>query len=344
MKREIKIIIFKMFFIVLVFASPVINADVILLNPGGGREVMIASGGYIGGSFFGDFPSAVPVPPSDPPPTEPSDPSAPTIPVANIVVTPSWNASVGINIGVGTTRDETINVTNIGTETVTATLTHTFGDHLQVLRGEDTLAIAPGETKIFNIRFIAGNEAGTVAGIITISGKNILTSLDISTLLLLFDSNIVVLNENYIVQQGEKLNTLVTLIPMGDPSRLDVTLSFRIMDYSNRIYLTKSETLLITDYMQVKRDFDTGMLPEGNYIVALELIYPGGVAPSSAHFIVVEREIPKIFGKILLFLIILFLLIVIATIIFLIVKKIREEEQEYQKQIQAFSQSQGVIQ
>ena len=113
---------------------------------------------------------------------------------------------------------------------------------------------------------------------------------------------------------------------MGDPARLDVTLDFVIKDYAGRTYLTKSETLLIEDYIEAKRDFDTGTLPPGDYVIALNLIYSGGVAPSSAHFIVVERKISGILGKIILFIIIIMLLIVVGLIIFFIIKRIKDRE------------------
>ena len=58
-----------------------------------------------------------------------------------------------------------------------------------------------------------------------------------------------------------------------------------------------------------KRNFDTGQLPLDKYIVGLELVYPGGVAPSSAHFEVVEKII--LVGEIYLYLTTAILLILI---------------------------------
>ena len=50
-----------------------------------------------------------------------------------------------------------------------------------------------------------------------------------------FDSNIVVLNRNYQVSQGNLLKTRVELIPMGEKSRLDVTLNYVIKDTSGKV-------------------------------------------------------------------------------------------------------------
>ena len=97
---------------------------------------------------------------------------------------------------------------------------------------------------------------------------------------------------------------------------------------ANKIYLTKSETLLVEKQMDLKRNFDTGGLPLGKYVIALELVYPGGVAPSSAHFEVIEKPPISIIGRIIIFLIILILIILIIIIILLIIRKLKEKKKE----------------
>mgnify|MGYP001574184307 FL=1 len=107
----------------------------------------------------------------------------------------------------------------------------------------------------------------------------------------------------YLVKRGKELRTQVTLIPLGDDNRLDVTLNYVIKDYDGKVYLTKSETLLIEKRIDFRRDFDTGILPLGKYIIGLELVYPNGVVTSSAHFEVVER-IAFSFGSVIYYLIV----------------------------------------
>jgi hypothetical protein len=135
------------------------------------------------------------------------------------------------------------------------------------------------------------------------------------------------LNENFEVEQGEDLKTLVTLIPFGDNIRLDVTLDFTIRDFTNKIYLTKSDTVLVEKQINLRRDFDTGMLPPGDYVVGLVLRYSNGVAPSSASFEVIEKVPLSIFGRLVLFLIILILLILILIIVILIIRKLRDRRE-----------------
>jgi hypothetical protein len=304
---------------VLVFSVFSVSADVVSINSGGSEEMVISSDLYIEGFLFAPFPSG-----EDPVVDDGDDDGGGggagggTIPGTNISLTPSWDTTYGIDLAIDTTRDESITAANLGSSEVTITLTHNFGTHLQIL-GNDTLTIPAGQSKIFEIRFIAGSVPETIAGVITISDKTVLTSLDISTELLLFDSNIIVLNKDYKVEKGKELKTQVTLIPLGDKKRLDVTLNYEIKDFNNKVYLTKSETLLIEEELNFKRDFDTGPLPLGDYVVALELIYPNGVAPSSASFKVVEKE--GIFGSLIFYLIVLILIIGICILIILIYKR-----------------------
>jgi hypothetical protein len=298
---------------------------VISLNSGGGTEVVVTSDRYLEGFFFGGTEEAV-VTPLGGGGIVGGGGGGGGIPGTNILVTPSWDTSVGISLQVNTTVDKTITVKNLGTTSVTVILTHNFGDHLQILGGDNTLTIPAYGIRDFNIRFVAGISPDTIAGIISISDKTVLTSLDISTELLLFDSNIVVLNKGLEVTQGGQLKTLVTLIPLGDSKRLDVTLNFVIKNYANKIYLTKSETLLITNLTQVTRNFDTGLLLPGDYVIGLTLVYPSGIAPSSAHFKVVGKSVMSFFGKVVLFLIILILIIAIVIIIILIWRRRKKKE------------------
>jgi hypothetical protein len=331
---------------------PTIQADVISLNPGGSEEFAVTTDRYIEGFFFGDLEEIVCVPD-----TCASlgyncgswgDGCGGTLDCGTcgsgytctagtcVAVTPGNGAAPSVNIAldptefnidmeINTNVQRVIKVTNLGTSTITISVTQQNLDN-KVILGDTSLTISAGQTVELDVVFVAPGEPGIYTGRIIIGGRAVLVTLNVKTKLLLFDSNIVVLNEDYKVRQGEKLKTLVTLIPMGDPARLDVTLNFVIKDYANRIYLTKSETLLIDEQIQLRRNFDTGALPIGNYVVGLELVYPGGVAPSSAHFMVVERAISTILGRIILFLIILILIIAIIIIIILIIRKHKERK------------------
>jgi len=350
-----KAVILTFFLIILTsFFLPTIQADVISLNPGGSEEFVVTTDRYIEGFFFGEI---VCVPDTcvglgyncgswsdgcggtvDCGPCGSGytctagicvaevTPGNGAAPAANIALNPT---EFNIDMEINTNVKRVIKVTNLGTSTITVSVTQQNLDN-KVILGNTSLTIPAKQIVGLDVIFVAPGEPGIYTGKIIIGGRAVLVTLNVRTKRLLFDSNIVVLNEDYKVRQGEQLKTLVTLIPMGDPARLDITLNFVIKNYANRVYLTKSETLLVEEQVQLRRNFDTGNLPLGDYIVGLELVYPGGVAPSSAHFIVVERAISTILGRIILFLIILILIVAIIIIILLIIRKIKERKQAQQ--------------
>ncbi len=297
-----------------------IQADVVSTNAGGTKEIALTPDKYIEG-FFSGIPTAeanvTPPPPPPPPP-----PGGGGVTLTNISVIPS---EFNINLVVNTTTDRIIQIRNSGTDSVSVSVSQQNLDG-RVSFSNNTIVIPAGQIVDLNVTFIALNEPGFFTGTINIGGKQVLVALNIKTNFLLFDSNIVVLNQNYLVPQGDQLRTRVTLIPLGNPQRTDVNLLFVIKDYSGKIYLTKSETVLVENLTGVNRDFDTGSLPLGDYIIGLQLTYPGGVAPSSAHF-KITKAVGTI-GKIILYLISLILLVLITILLILIWRRRRKKNEE----------------
>ena len=232
-----------------------------------------------------------------------------------------------INLAINTNVDRTITIKNIGSESTTISVSQQDLNQNVILPVAE-LTLNAGETKEITVTFVGTSKTGIYTGKIIVGSVLISVSLNVRSKLLLFDSNIIVLNENYQVEQGSKLKTQVTLIPMGEKERMDVVLNYVIKDYKGKIYLTKTETVLIQDKKEFKRNFGTGALPLGKYIVGLELVYPNGVAPSSAHFEVTEKIPISFFGKIVFSLIILIIIILILLIIFLIKRERDKKKQE----------------
>jgi len=348
------LLIFSLIIFLFISLLNFVSADVISLNSGGNEEFVLNPDKYIEGFFFGEGAACVPD-------TcaglgyncgSWSDGCGGTINcgtcasgytcTAGICV---WGGAGGggggggeitynfllsptefnIDMAINTNVKKTITITNLEDFGMTLGVTQ-FNLNKMVIFDKNSLALSANQRTELEVIFVAPDKPGIYTGRILIGGKTIFVTLNVKTELLLFDSNIVVLNENYEVRQGDQLKTMVTLIPLGDPTRLDVTLNFVIKDYANEIYLTKSETLLVEEQVKLKRNFDTGTLPLGNYVIGLELVYPGGVAPSSAHFKVIEKPFSSILGKIILFLIILILLIAIIIIAVLIIRRIREKK------------------
>ena len=131
------------------------------------------------------------------------------------------------------------------------------------------------------------------------------------------------MNKDYKVSKGSRLKTEINLIPLGDEERLDITLNYIIKDFNGKVYYTKSETILADKEITFKRNFQTGNLPLGKYIIGLEVIYPNGIATSSAQFEVVEGFL---IGTIVYSLIISILMICILIVTILLNQAARNKE------------------
>ena len=348
-----------MLLFVLIFLFPLVNSDVISINSGGNEEIIINPDSYIEGFF-----SCIPFTCSDlgyecgiwdddcggtlncgtcasgytctsgicvadaVTPVDPGTGGGATgvVSPCNLVVTPS---EINLDLEIMTNKLQIIHVTNTGETKVNITPSQiSFSNAVSLIFNPPSFTLESGETKTLEVTFVALNQPGTSLGIIQIGCKEVLSAVNVRTLLLLFDSNIVVLNKDYIVRQRDDLKTEVTLIPMGDPDRLDVTLNYIIKDYHGKVYLTKSETLLVEKEVNFKRNFDTGILPLGDYIVGLELVYPNGIAPSSAHFKVVEKGPFFRVGSVVFFLIIMMLIILILIVLFFIIPRLKKKEEQ----------------
>lgn len=338
---------------------PSVSSDLISINAGGSNEIVITPGANIEGFFLGNFlicgdgvidtdfgegcddgnavsgdgcSSTCSVETTIPPGGGGGGGGGGVV-TQDISVSPDrFEVTLAVNT---ISPGNILRVTNNGGSQATIALTQSHLNDRVIISGpglNDTilgsvfLTIPAGSTVNLNLEFRALDETGIFTGIIHVGNRPVLVSISVKTKLLLFDSNIVVLNDDYKVARGDDLLTRVTLVPLGDSERLDVTLDYVIRDYLGNNYLTKKETLLVDRRVQFDRNFDTGSLPVGKYIVGLQLTYPGGVAPSAAYFEVVKRA-PITFGTIVLWLIMLISIILIAIIIILLHRRRKKEEE-----------------
>lgn len=357
MKRGLILIL--LFLIAFVVFAQVVSADTLSINDGGSAETVINPDSYIEGFFSGDVQilSQCGNGILETPYEECDDGNfvsgdgcsslcnteviggvgggggggAGAPPKFGITIEPT---EININLAVNTNKEQIIKITNSGDVAVNLSVSQQNLTNMIILP-QKQISLAPGETKELTVIFVALSKTGIFTGKVLIGGRAVYVSLNVKTKLLLFDSNIIVLNEDYLVPRGDKLRTSVTLIPLGDVERMDVTLNYVIKDYDGRVYLTRTETVLVEKQVNFKRNFDTGFLPLGKYIVGLELIYPNGVAPSSAHFEITAGRQSTLYGKIVFFLINLILLILILLILLIIwriIKQMKENKEREEKE------------
>ncbi len=141
-----------------------------------------------------------------------------------------------------------------------------------------------------------GGGGGTV-----VQQPDVIISLDLSSPELLFDASIVLTDKFRAINEGDIIESQITLLPMiVENPQVDVTLSYSIKNFEGREFpVGESETILVTGQKSFKKQFATSNLPPGNYILSLELKYPTGItdgitsyaiATSTSQFEVKSKE------------------------------------------------------
>jgi len=246
-------------------------------------------------------------------------------PVSGLSVGPK---DISLDLGIGEKKERTITVTNTGDTGRTVTLKEE-GLEAGVSFDTNTFTLAPGESTDVYAEFTAPDETGIYTGKILVGGRTVYVSLNVRSKELLFDAMIVVPDIDKEVIPGEKLGAQVTLIPMGEKPRVDVTLNYFIKDFEGKTYSTESETILVEDQVSFKKEFYTENLPGGSYIIGLELVYPGGVATSSSYFEV--RAGPYIDLIALLLIVVVGIIMLIILLLILIVRYKKQRRHIYSR-------------
>ena len=210
---------------------------------------------------------------------------------SNIVISESI---LGVPIVVNTIKTRSFEITNRGNkkEKIKISISDDLKEIVSI--DESSFDLDIGNRKEISIRIIAPESPGIYTGKIFVNGQEVLVNINVNTKELLFDVGIVIPQQLKSIRAGDKLESEITLIPMGEKPRLDVTLNYYIKDFNGRTFLTESETLLVEGQKTFKKEFRTQNLIDGDYILGMELIYPSGVAVSTSHFEIKRTEIPAI--------------------------------------------------
>ena len=187
-----------------------------------------------------------------------------------------------------------IKVTNTGKVSLTLDIKISGIGNITTLDSE-RLVLAAG--KEANVMFkIKAPETGISAGRIVFSSDELIKEVFIlinvrSEEKKLFDSSITVPESYKVISPRGDLSTFVSLLEVGPPVEVDVTVNYIIKDFDGNTVYTESETLSVYKVKSFVKKFFGLDLPPGDYVVGMEVNYPGGFATSSSHFSVSKREI-----------------------------------------------------
>ena len=186
------------------------------------------------------------------------------------------------------------------------------------------IKLEPGEAKEIEFKISSPKEPGIYTGKIIVSNgiseREVLVTINVKTEKSLFDITLTIPNSLKTLLIGQNLVSRIDLIQMGLKENIDVTLNYVIKDFDGQTYLQESETIAVLDQKSFEKEFFTGELPQGQYVLGTELIHPDGVAVASTHFVVEEKRFK--FGKEeILLTALIAVLILISLTIFLSIRK-----------------------
>lgn len=151
-----------------------------------------------------------------------------------------------------------------------------------VVLSDDSFILGVGEEKEIELKIIVPDSLGVHTGkIIVNSNKEILITINTQSKETIFDISSTLLEDNLV--SGEKFKTQIYLLPVGEKG-VDVTLKYSIRDYAGKIYYEESGTFYVDKEMSFTKEFSTDDLLDGNYVLAVEMVYIGGFASASSQF------------------------------------------------------------
>ncbi|MEK6819903.1 MAG: hypothetical protein AABY03_01755 [Nanoarchaeota archaeon] len=242
--------------------------------------------------------------------------------ISSLKITPT---SFGLPGTIGINSSARISLENIGTEILNIEIS--LVNLNEIVFFENTnLILVPGESTSFNFQIIPPNEPGIVTGKIVFNHQGLKNeipfALNVNEEFSLFDVSIELAERT--ITQGQKLNGQITLLQAGLQEEVDIVIEYEIRDFEGNTYGSSSETLAVLREKTFEHEFDSSELQVGDYIVAIEVIYSGGIATASHQFKVVEKGASVLFSSI--FLIILAIAIFILVILVVIAKNYKENK------------------
>jgi hypothetical protein len=224
--------------------------------------------------------------------------------------------NINIRLILNTSSVRSVNVINNGNSERRISISTSGLEGLAIF-DSTSFSLSSGESREVQFVFVSPEHTGIYTGKIFISGVEIPVSLNVATKELLFDTLLSVADSDKHISPGDFLNAQVTLIPMGEEPRVDVTLTYIIKDYEGKIHFSESETVLVEGQKDFRKQFNTKNIPVGKYILGVELVYINGVATASSHF-EIESKAQKIFFSFYPFAIVFAILLTVGIIFYLI--------------------------
>ncbi len=215
------------------------------------------------------------------------------------------------------------NITNEGTRSQTFIIEIESLDNIIFLEREEIVVDARSKGQL-RFTILSPNETGIYTGKIIVTlgsvSKEMLVIISVTSIpeneSLLFDASLRIPFFMRVRKPDSNLLTNINLLQLGAEEEVNVVLEYVIKDFEDTVHFTESGGTSIYKEKAFDKYFDLKGLPEGEYVVGLEVIYQDSVAIASSQFNIKSRTLSllEIIGAIL-FLAIIILLIILLFII-----------------------------
>ncbi len=203
------------------------------------------------------------------------------------------NENFNVQLVSGESESKQVNILNNGPTTIKISVKVT-GIDKHISFENTSIVILPGES--FPLIFtLNAPEPGIYAGKVILSyqgiTKEIFVLFNVVSEGVLFDATVTIPDLYRVLKMGQRLPVLIELLEVGGESGVDVTMNYVIKDFEGNTKYSESETFYVLGAKSYNKKFSTSGLNPDDYILGIELSYPGGFATSSAHFRITETPV-----------------------------------------------------
>ncbi len=203
------------------------------------------------------------------------------------------NENFNVRLVSGESESRQVNILNNGVIPIKLSIDVT-GIDKHIFFNSTSIIILPGES--FPLIFtLNAPEPGVYAGKVILSyqgiEKEIFILFNVISEGVLFDATVTIPELYRVLKVGQRLPVLIELLEVGGESGVDVTMEYVIKDFEGNTKYSESETFYVLGAKSYNKKFSTAGLDPDDYILGIELSYPGGFATSSAHFRITEAPV-----------------------------------------------------
>jgi len=211
--------------------------------------------------------------------------------ISGDILTDPEELSVNVVIGEGIRRELTV-INNEANDIFLTLSTSNLGNVVSF--DKTTLTIPAGGSETITITILAEDTEFFAGKIILRKGRTVVREVNVLINIrsenFLFDASVLLSPEFKRILFGTNLVSTIDLLQVGPNEKVDVVATYTIADFAGTIFVDESETFSVLGQRQVLKEFFTEDLPPGDYVLSLEILYPGAFAVSSTQFVIYEEE------------------------------------------------------